>query len=218
MPLTDPLPVVAGLLAALVGTNLYWWHRERSVRQSLTVSRERRTGLGGTSDRTASAERLLQQAAENAGTAPDQVPSAVQRLHAEVRRLEGDLERARSCWADSWWTARMAEPVVPDVGFSQTVVLDDAVLGDVEAFGKRAAECDRAVTIVVASGDGTFATAVGSELVDRFSAAELAEAVADEAGGDAGGSQSLATGSGDAGALPEAAHSVQQEIARRLEA
>lgn len=196
---------LAGIV--IVVTNLYWWRRERTVRSSLTVSRDWET----TSNTVDQAERRApQEAAEQLDARVEDLPERVAALDEERRNLRRELDTVREQWANAWWTAR-------DAGNESDRVLvvefDHGELPDARALAKRAIETDR-ITLVAAHGDGSFAVAVGDRVNGDFSAREVATDLADVVGGGAGGNARLASGGGTTGSVEEGCQQIKEQLLR----
>lgn len=215
------------LALTLVAVVRYYRRRERTVRESLTLSQQwPAAGAGGaggaasdgsTAPATASAaagsdSSALTRAASLLDARAADVPERVEQLDAKVRQLTGEVETARATWADRWWDARRAAPLDADEPHVTVVDLPDGALADAEALAKAALDDDLGVTIVVAGGEGALAVAVGAG-VEGHAADEIAREVAGAAGGGAGGSPELATGGGDPVELAEAAGAVRDRLA-----
>jgi alanyl-tRNA synthetase len=198
------LGLVSGI--ALVGTTLYWRRRERTVRESLTVSRDWETNTNNTTQET---QQTAKEAAERLDARVEDLPERITTLDEERHDLRRELDAVRERWADLWWTMRADEDVDGDVVL--LVEFDRGELPDARAFAKRAMEEDK-ITLVAAHGDGTFAVAVGNTWMDDFSAAEIAKEIADEAGGGAGGSTQLAAGGGATSTLSESCQRVREGL------
>lgn len=193
---------------ALVVSNLYWWRRERTVRNSLIVSRDWETATNTVEqvDR-----RAPQEAAEQLDARVEDLPERIAALDEERRDLRRELDTVREQWADSWWTAREAvtenDPVL-------VVEFDRGELPDARALAKRAIETDR-ITLVAAHGDGSFAVAVGDGVDGDFSAKEIATDLADVVGGGAGGNARLAAGGGTTESLGEGCRRIKEQLLGR---
>jgi alanyl-tRNA synthetase len=187
------LTAIVSAIALLV-TNCYWWRRERTVRESLTVSRDREAKSTGT-------ERELREVALAVDISPEALPEEIEQLRNRIATQEAELEQystrlgnSKARWGDLWQEALFTEAVDPDEPRVIGLVIPGGETDDARAAAKRAAEQDRWIAVVGAGGDGTFVVSVGEELTERFSAAELAGDLAEAVGGGAGGSPRLATG------------------------
>jgi alanyl-tRNA synthetase len=203
---TTLIGLVSGI--ALVGTTLYWRRRERTTRESLTVSRDWETTTN-TNDTEREGQRAARKAAEYLDTRVEDLPERIATLDEERRDLRRELDAVRERWAESWWTMRADADVDTDAVL--LVEFDRGELPDARAFAKRAMKEDK-ITLVAAHGDGTFAVAVGNTWMDDFSAAEIAKEIADVAGGGAGGSTQLAAGGGATDELSESCQRVRENL------
>lgn len=204
------LTVAAGV-AAIVGTNLYWWQRVRTVRDGIAVSRERDREVTAA---TTGAAALLERAAERAGATPEELPEAIDALEArradaekELNVARTDLGDARSQWARRWWEARAAD------AFESPGALVVSIEGDADdarALAKRATDYNDGVTIITAEPSNSFAVSAGEAA--ESGADEIARRLTDRAGGGAGGSSTLATGGGASGELPTVAEELSAEL------
>lgn len=201
-----------GLALALVAVAWYYRRRERTIRESLTLSQQWAAPQDSHQPAavTATDPSALERAATLLNARPEEIPDRVESLDAKVRDLTTSLEKSRTDWVDRWWDARTAEPPATDQPHVTVVDLPDGSLDDAEAIAKRALSDALGVTIVTASGDGAVAVAVGSDLDQR--ADELARDVATAAGGGAGGGPEFATGGGEADRLAEAAEAVRDRL------
>mgnify|MGYP000250605289 CR=1 FL=1 len=203
------------LAAALVAVVWYYRRRERSVRESLILSQEWDAAATGEAHAPASAATsdpsTLTQVADLLDAQPAEIPERIEGLDRKVRTLTTDLEKARSAWAERWWSALTAPAPALDEPHVTVVDLADGSLDDAEAIAKQALDDALGVTIVTARGDGSLAVAVGSDL-DGHRADEIAREVAGAAGGGAGGGPEFATGGGESDQLVEAARSVRDRL------
>lgn len=200
--------ILIGLVSvvALAVTTAYWRRRERIVRESLTVSRdwERNTNNVGQADLQAARE-----AARRLDAQVTDLPERIATLDEERRDLRRELDAVRERWADSWLSrSRLTAGDDPNV---RVVAFDSWEHDDVRAFAKRAMK-EEMITLVVATGDDSFAVAVGDPLVGAFSAADIASDITTEAGGGAGGNDRLAVGGGATGAVEEACRRVKTDL------
>ncbi|QSG11340.1 hypothetical protein HSBGL_0910 [Halapricum desulfuricans] len=198
------------LLAVVVR---YYRRRERTIRESLTLSQQWAARDGGHTPEAVSAtdSTALERAGSLLNARPEEVPDRVEALDGTVRELRSALEKSRANWADRWWDARTAEPLATDRPHVTIVQLPDGSLDDAEAIAKRALDDPLGVTIVTALAEGALAVAVGPDLDDQR-ADEIAREVATEAGGGAGGGPEFATGGGEADRLAEAAREVRDRL------
>ena len=200
---------------ALVGTTLYWRRRERTVRESLTVSRDWESN---TNDVDRETQRAARKAAERLDARVEDLPDRVTALDDERRDLRRELDAVRARWADSWWGSLSDDRSVDgesngDDPTVRVVEFADGELPDARALAKRAMDGE-GITLVVAHGDGSFAVAVDEALADEFSATAIGREIADEAGGGAGGNDRLAAGGGATDALGETAERVRKRLLR----
>lgn len=221
---TTLIGLVSGI--ALAGTTLYWRRRERTVRESLTVSRdwETETNSNPNSNPNSNTEtntnnpeqkgrRAAREAAECLDARVEDLPERIAAVDGERRALRRELDAVRERWADSWWKYSFVE--MNDSGDPPVLVVefDCGELPDARAFAKRALKENR-ITLVAAHGDGSFAVAVGDALLDDFSATDIASEIVDEVGGGAGGNARLAAGGGTTGALGEGCRHVKKNLTR----
>ncbi|HET7324899.1 MAG TPA: DHHA1 domain-containing protein [Halococcus sp.] len=203
------LGLVSGI--ALVGTSLYWQRRERTVKTSLTVSRDWEANTNNTNDGEREAQRAAREAAAHLDARVRDLPERVSALDEERRDLRRELDSVREHWADSWWTAHAGETNTAGDPPVFVVEFDHGELPDARAFAKRAMDED-VITLVAAHGDGSFAVAVGQALSETFSAEDIAREIANEAGGGAGGNERLAVGGGATGALSAGCRHVREQL------
>ena len=200
---------------ALVGTTLYWRQRERTVRRSLTVSKD---WASETNEIDREERRAAREAAEHLDARIEDLPERVTALDDERRNLRRELDAVRGRWADSWWGSLTSDRSVddgPDGADPPVRVVEfvNGELSDARALAKRAMDGE-GITLVVAHGDGSFAVAVDEALADAFSATAIGREIAEEAGGGAGGNDRLAAGGGATEALGETAERVRQRLLR----
>ena len=201
-----------GSVVAVVAVNLYWWRRERLVREGLTVSRDWKVASN-------IAQGDVREATEAAGTSLENLPEEVSRLQERIEAQEATLAQhstrlgsVRARWARSWLeTVRdyALEPGVPQV---LGRVIPGGETADAEAMAQQTEEHDQLVAVIGADGDGTFVVTVGEDLTDDFSAADLARELAEEVGGEAGGSPRWAMGGGANGPLEPAIDALGRRI------
>lgn len=204
-----------GSLLALVGSNVYWRRRERTVREGLSVSHDWEAAAGVT-------QRDLYEAAEVADTSPDELTGEIERLHERIEAQERDLAQystrmgsVRARWTRLWWDALTTEAAPADEPHALGVVIPDGETADAEALAKRAAEHEEVVTVVGAETDRTFVVKVSASLTDTVAAVELAQELTDVVGGGAGGSDRSATGGGATGDLESAIDELIERIENR---
>lgn len=204
--------VVLGTL--LVVANLYWWRRERTVRESLAVSRDWEADGSG-DDRQKGELAAARTAADVLDTRPEALPDRVEAVDEERRELRRETDRLRERWARTWWEARSGDPVSTDESRVVTVDLPHGGMEDVKAFAKRALEDDHAIALVTARENGAFAVAIGAALREEFDASEIATGLAGDGG--AGGSEHLAMGGNDDGVPEETVERVRDRIEAAIE-
>ncbi|UPM44442.1 DHHA1 domain-containing protein [Halocatena salina] len=194
---------------ALTGTTVYWWRRERLVKESLTISRDWETNTNAAPTVAHGELQAATKAAKRLDARITDLPERVTTLDEERRDLRRELDTVRERWADSWLSqVDMTMDGDPPV---RVITFDSWELDDVRAFAKRAMRED-AITIVVAGGDGSFAVAVGEPLAGEFSATGIASDITGHAGGGAGGTDRLAIGGGATGALDTACRTVKSSL------
>lgn len=204
------------LVFTLVLGSVIWYYRrrERTVRESLTLSQQwaASNGDGYTpAAATAPDSTALERVASLLNARPEDVPERVEALDGKVRELTSSRETNRAKWVDRWWDAWTTEPPSIEQPHVTVVELQDGTLDDAEAIAKRALDDTLGVTIVTAQAEGALAIAVGSDLDDQR-ADEIAREIATEAGGGAGGGPEFATGGGEANRLAEAALEVRDRL------
>lgn len=204
------------LLGVLVGA-VVAQHRYYARRLDDVVSRLRESYAYDTTYSTPSsadhASQSLRDAAEAAGVAPSDLTAWVEAQDERISALKNRETAVRRRWADAWVQAASRDPVDPSGQQELVVVLDDCELDDALELAKRTVEFDGVVAFVGALEDGSFAVTVGATRRDEFSAATLADRVADQTGGGAGGDADLATGGAGTGELAEALRAVRDEVA-----
>jgi alanyl-tRNA synthetase len=201
--------LVSGI--ALVGTTLYWRQRERTVRESLTVSRDWETNTK-TNDDEREEQRAARKAAEHLDTRVEDLPERIATLDEERRDLRRELDAVREQWAESWWMMRADADGDTDDPV-HVIEFDSGELPDARAFAKQAMNED-GIHLIAAHGDGSFAVGVGEAWISDFNAADIAREIADRAGGGAGGNDRTASGGGGTGALGEICRDVKEELLR----
>ena len=203
------LTIASGI--ALAGTSLYWRRRERRVIESLTASREWEANATGETDRAVG--RAAREAADHLDAGVEDLPERVRAVDEERRDLRRELDTVRERWADALWRVRSDTDAGDERGDPPVFVVEfeHGELPDARAFAKRAIE-DEAITLVAAHGDDSFAVAVGEELSEVFSAEDIADELADEVGGGAGGTDRLAAGGGATGALGDGCRRVRERL------
>ncbi|WP_049999118.1 DHHA1 domain-containing protein [Halococcus sediminicola] len=207
------LTIASGI--ALAGTSLYWRRRERIVTKSLTATRDWEANATGETDRAVG--RAAREAADHLDAGVEDLPERVRAVDEERRDLRRELDTVRERWADALWRARSDTDAgdADDGGRGDpsvfVVEFEHGELPDARAFAKRAIE-DEAITLVAAHGDDSFAVAVGEELSEVFSAEDIADELADEVGGGAGGTDRLAAGGGATGALGDGCRRVRERL------
>ncbi|MBV0925212.1 alanyl-tRNA synthetase [Halomicroarcula limicola] len=216
---------LAVFVVIILGTNVYWWRRERITRQSLTHSRERLEAAPNEQNDTRvpqgdgtniQRKRAAEAAAEMLETAPETLPEEVYQLEQKVRSLQGELTDIRTQWADSWWNARSAPSVDETSPHLYTVELPDGKLAEAKAFAKRAVDDEYGITIVSVSGEDVFAVGVGDAMVPRFNAEDIADQITEIGGGGGGGDNRVATGGGVA-ELEQATNQIASRIRNRIQ-
>lgn len=198
----------AVLCGALIGTNLYWKRREQSLREGLTTSLERQESAGFEREEL----RAAQEAAATLNTRPEDLPEKAEAIDSKVRKLNRKLDALRDQWVETWWSARTQQPIDSSAPHVHSLELPEGTLSDAEAFGERTATDERGVAVIVAQADSTLVVTVGDELSGEFSAADIAQEIADRAGGGAGGSEQYATGGGGSELAAES-----RDVVERLE-
>lgn len=209
-----------GLGIVVVVTNVYWWRRIKTVREALTVSRER--ALEATSKPVSpdgsKGGIILKDAAERADVDPKDLPERVEEMNENIRSLMNELDALRHSWAVSWWDALSRKSVDPHDSHVLVVPLEDGNVEVVQAFAQEAVNHDASITIILGLQDGSCSVTVGENLREEFSAAAIVDEIANKAGGGGGGSRSIATAGGT---KPEDLHdvveSVQQDLKVRLQ-
>ncbi|EMA56190.1 alanyl-tRNA synthetase [Halococcus thailandensis JCM 13552] len=198
---------------AFVATCCYWWQRERRIRESLIASREWAANTAGEIDREGL--RAAEAAAERLDARVEDLPQRIATLDEERRDLRREVSTARERWADALWHARFSRENDGgrsfDDGTVRTIEFERGELADARALAKRASD-EAGVTLIAAHGDGSFAVAVGETTTDEFSATDIADDLADEVGGGAGGNERLAAGGGATGALSEGCQRIQDHL------
>jgi alanyl-tRNA synthetase len=196
---------------AVVATSCYWWRRERRVRESLIASQEWAANTANETDRKEL--RAAEAAAECLDARVEDLPQRIATLDEERRDLRRELGRTRECWADALWHARFDDSTEPPDGddLVRIVEFEWGELADARALAKRASD-EAGVTLVAAHHDGSFAVAVGEELTTALSATDVADDLAAEVGGGAGGNDRLAAGGGAAGALGEGCRRLRNDL------
>lgn len=207
--------VAVGLGVALLGANVYWRRRERTVRESLITSREEQADAEGGSEELARLARMLD-------ADPEDVPSEVRALETrlekkvdQVAALSTELGEVRRRWAMLVAETLVTPRLGPDEPQVVVLTLAGGTTEDTKALGKVLIERRQWVGIVIAEAAGTFTVTVGEELRETVAANDLAERIADRAGGGAGGSTQIANGGGDADALRDAAEELEAELTTR---
>jgi len=189
-------------IGGFVVASAYWRRRLRAVEQSRETSAAWDREFGGDAENkpTMDAEQLstLSRAAAAADVPPEELPEQIESRSDKIRNLQSQIESMRDGWVETHWEA-LAEDAALDSPHVVAVDLLGGVHDDARAFAIHALETEGEVVLAVGRDDGTFAVGVHSSMVDQFDvrADDIADAIASEAGGGAGGMESLATGGAD---------------------
>ncbi|KYH26751.1 alanine--tRNA ligase [Halalkalicoccus paucihalophilus] len=209
------LAVVTGAFVT-AASNLYWWHRTRTIREGLAVSSARDEAID---ERQTEARRTLETAAQQAGVAPDELPVAIESLRERIAAAEKERDTAKSevgsltsRWAERWWQARTAEMDGPRA----LAITIEGDADEARALAKYAPEYNEGVTIVTTEPDHTFVVTVGDAMAD-LDATDLAAELTAVAGGGAGGSSRRATGGGASEELAAAASGLADRLSGEID-
>lgn len=209
------LAVVAGAFAT-AASNLYWWHRTRTIREGLAVSSARDEAING---RRTEAKRTLEAAAQQAGVEPDELPTTIESLRERIAAVEKERNAAKSeagslnsRWAERWWQARTTEVDGPRA----LAITIEGDADEARALAKYAPEYNEGVTIVTTEPDHTFVVTVGDAMAE-LDATELAAELTAVAGGGAGGSSRRATGGGASAELAAAASDLADRLSSEID-
>lgn len=180
--------VCAVLVLLLLGTNMYWYNREKALRESLRVSRqwdERNPFIETGPD------RRIKAVAEKLDTEVDDVPKVIDSLNDKVRHLQNSLGESRESWAAATRDALMERG--PKTSEQPLILnLKDGTSDDARALAK---EIDReGPTVVCAHRDASFVVTAGEE--SNESAVAIAKTAMANIPGGAGGSSCFAQGGG----------------------
>lgn len=197
-----------GFVSGIALATLYWRRRERTVRESLTVSRywEENTH---TNDIAREDLREAQEAAELLDARIDDLPDRITALDEERRDLRRDLDTVRERWA-AWWLSQSDWTTDDSV---YVIEFERGELPDARAFAKRAMN-ENGIYLIAAHGDNSFAVAVGETLSESHSAEDIAHEIVEEVGGGAGGNDRMASGGGGTDAPGEACRHIKEELTR----
>ena len=207
------LTAIVSAIALLV-TNLYWWRRERTVQESLTVSRDRQATSHGFGEEVRAAAELLDGAPGTLATDIEALQEKIERQERTIAEHATELGNVRARWAEAFWDELAANVVSDEEPCVLTVELPHNDRKDAEALGKRAAEHDWVVVVIAANGDYTFVVTVGEELTGAFAADDIAREFAEAVGGGgAGGSNAFASGG-----VSEPVGPALEDLGRRLRA
>jgi alanyl-tRNA synthetase len=203
---TTLIGFVSGI--ALAGTTLYWRRRERTVRESLTVSRDWEENTN--SNNTAREDlREAQEAAELLDARIEDLPERITALDEERRDLRRELDTVRERWA-AWWLSQSDQ--LTD-GPIHVIEFERGKLPDARAFAKRAMN-ENGIYLIAAHGDDSFAVVVGETLSESHSAEDIAREIIGEVGGGAGGNDRIASGGGGTDELGEVCKRIKDELMR----
>lgn len=178
------------LLGCLVGiTHLYWWRRERTVRERLASAREYDTRDAGS---TIDTETLTaaQTAAEVVDGRVEDLPETVEALDQKVRDRTTELNRTRQCWAETWWETRLDHS--QDSPLIAALSMRTGTLADGKALATQVPT--DAIVVVAAQRDESFAVGVGQQWTDTVPATEIGDWIIEESNGKGGGDHRLACG------------------------
>lgn len=212
--------LVGGLGAALIGTNLFWRRRIRAVENGFTVLQEWEAKKGNHGCGEVESDELLalQEAAKLAGVPPQGLPERIEKYDEQVRQREHEIKQLQDAWVDSWWDAATRRVVPTDGPRIVTLRINTGGRAVVREFAIHAMESEDEMVVAFDAGNGTFAVGASENVAPIASADEVAEQIANNAGGGAGGSEQLATGGGAAPeAIGEAIDMVAADVEHRLE-
>lgn len=215
--MSDLLLGAAGLL--LVGSNLFWIYRTRTVERSIERAQMLEAGDGSDSatlrgpSGDTGGRGPVYEAAAAADVQPNALPDEIDRLQDRTDHLSERVEEVRESMAGVCWEAFFEGTDADSSPYVVHVELDGN--SEMARDAARAAlEHDDLIGIVTAREDGSFAVGVGASLAEAHSAREVAADLVSVAGsGGSSGSDRLASGGGaEARSLADAA----EEVASRL--
>lgn len=208
------LVAAAGTLVGAV-SNVYWWCRTQTARESLAISADRDEAI---ERKRARSDGSLESAARQAGVEPAELPACIDSLRENISTLErkhnaakSEIGSLRNKWAERWWQAR-TENTENARAFAVTI---DGDAEDAHAIAKHASAYNPGVTIVTTEPDHAFVVTVG-DAATHLDATELAAELTDAAGGGSGGSPHEATGGGASAELAEAATDLADRLSSEL--
>jgi alanyl-tRNA synthetase len=196
----------AGLAAALVGSNVYWWRR------GVDGGRTDAGGAGPVaSGEAAGTSDVLDELSASLGTDVADLPDRLEGMDRRVRHLEEGVDRLWGRCVEDWWDHAVLSEIRPADPFAvhATVSVHDSVAAvgsnPLERLGRFAVSAENCLFVAVDPDEGRFVVTVGEGLRSTFDAAGVAgEITADTASGS-GGSADLAQGGGpDAAAVVDA--------------
>lgn len=223
------LIVLGGLI---VGTNLYWRQRCRHLRKYLTTSQEwekeytlsaetKDAELTRTSVDKRTTTSTLAVAAKKAGTTPSELPKRIDELQQQFDEAQKEAKSARKNWS-RWWVERYINSADSGDESDATVNivvanLNRGCMEDSKWLGKNLLEESNQIGLISAGGDQAFVIVVSNDLTDRVTALNIAEDVAEQIGGGAGGDEVYASGGGGnaeqiLSALQHTADSLRDEL------
>jgi len=203
-------------LGVLIATNLYWWSRLGTAKESLKTSLEREERLQQASG-VGKYRQIAEQASSAADCPPEDLPERIRTLRENLRVEHNRIEKLRERWVDSHLEALNCDPI--STGEPQVLVITvEDTIEQANAFAKAAHTHDDWIIICVATDDATFAVGVNESLRDRFTADEIASDLQKRGDGDgSGGNEGFASGNGaNSTALEEAAQYLASEIRKTL--
>lgn len=202
--------------AALVATNVYWWHRTETMRESLITSREWDSDTSGptcgTEDTDLTDSLLLRRAVAAADVPAEELPDRIKQYDEQVSTLKTDIEKIRHRWAETWWKALERPQFKGETPTVISVTIDGGTTDEARELAKGAIERANAITVVTTE-NGSFAVGVGDNTSEFITADHIADELVDAAGGGAGGAAQLATGGGsDPESLQEAIANLSESL------
>lgn len=199
---------VTSFVSGIVLATLYWRRRERTVRESLTVSRDWEENVH-TNDIARESLREAQEAAELLDARIKDLPERITALDEERRDLRRELDTVRERWA-AWWLTQ-SHWITDDT--VHVIEFDHGELPDARAFAKQAMN-ENGIYLIAAHGDNSFAVAVGESMSDSHSAEDIAHEIVEEVGGGAGGNDRMASGGGGTDAPGKACRRIKEKLIR----
>lgn len=201
--------LLAATVLLLVGSNLFWIRRVRTVENGIERARTLDTANGGD---VVEERGPIYEAAAAADVQPDALPDEIERLQERTDQLDERVEHVRESMAEACWEAFFEERVDPGPHVVHIEVDGDSDLA--RELAREALKHDDLIGIVTAREDESFAIGVGESVVDAYPAREIAADLISIVGrGGSSGSDRLASGGGaEPGSLADATEKLSERL------